>query len=119
MDSDFDLALTQADIDRFAKMGIDTDLLRRAQVRRATDREAREIHRIRFALDKSVGGILFLYRDPITNSVVTCRIRRDNPDISPSGKPVAKYLSRKGDQRHLYFAPNCAELLSDPIVPVV
>lgn len=109
--------LSEGDLKAFAALGIPPDLLERAGVHRVTDVEAREL----LAATKRCGdlaGIVFPYVYPTTGQRVTCRLRRDHPEIE-NGKPKDKYLCPFGDVRHLYFPPGASALLMDISVPVV
>ncbi len=109
-------SLLDSDLSLFARLGIPTHLLERAGIERVTDREAREKYGITGSGD--MGGIAFPYFSPIDDVRRTCRVRRDHPEIE-RGKPKKKYVVPYGDRHHLYFVPGCAELLTDPSVPVV
>ena len=107
--------LTQADLEMFARLGINPELLLRAGIKRVTDLEARQ----EFGL-KGTGhnaGVIFPYLDAAGNRH-TCRIRRDNPEIE-NGKTVRKYLAPYGDRRHLYIVPGDHGLGKDLVIPVV
>jgi len=109
--------LGPADLARFARAGVGEDLLRAAHVRRVTDAEARELYGMRFNSD--LAGIVFPYLNPENGDRWTARLRRDNPEVDPEGKPQNKCVCAHGDNRHLYFPPGAAALLSDVTVPVV
>jgi Domain of unknown function (DUF3854) len=66
-----------------------------------------------------LAGLIFPYLDPHSGRRVTCRLRRDRPEVDAEGKPRNKYLSPYGDNRHLYFAPGAGPLLANQTVPVV
>src|SRR5438034_518430 len=109
--------LDHSDLAGFEQIGVGEDLLRAAQVRRVTDREARDRYGMRFNGDLS--GIVFPYFDPVTGNRVTARLRRDRTETDLEGKPQNKYICPYGDNRHLYFPPGAGELLKDLTVPVV
>ena len=108
--------LTPEDLARFARLGINEELLAAAGVQRVTNREAREKYGITGHGD--MAGILFPYGSPLTGTRCTARLRRDNPEIE-DGRPKNKYISAYGDRRHLYLVPGCADLVSDFTVPIV
>lgn len=110
-------ALGESDLEMFARLGIGADLLADAGVRRVTDAEAFHRYGIRSEGDKT--GILFPYFNPMNADRWTARLRRDNPQVDPEGKPIDKYLCPWGDTRHFYFPPGAGMLLSDVLVPVV
>ncbi len=98
-------------------LGIDADLLARAQVRRVDDRGARDL----LSLNGTAGdfaGIEYPYRDPQTERRHTSRLRLDRPSLKLDGTPDKKYRAPFGDRRHLYFAPGAAALLLDVAAPV-
>ena len=110
--------LATADLKLHADLGIPPSLLAAAQVRRVTDFEAREV----LAVNGKAGnlaGLEYPYIDPDTGQRVTSRVRRDHPPVKPDGSPEAKYMSGYGDNRHLYFPPHCAPMLTDVAIPVV
>jgi hypothetical protein len=108
--------LTPADLTLHERLGIPENLLTRTGVRRVADAEARELlssgHR------GDLAGVVYPYGDPTTKQSVTCRVRRDHPEME-DGKPKNKYLSAYGDSKHLFFPPGASELLTDTSVPVV
>ncbi len=108
--------LTKGDDAMFARFGIDADLLLEAGVRRVTDDQARELLLSRHPGD--LAGIIYPYYNPQSSQSISCRVRRDHPEIE-NGKPRDKYLSAFGDRRHLYFAPGVAGRLADTSVQVV
>lgn len=112
------LPLTDQDIATFQKLGIPPSLLADAQVRRATDREAREDFGIMGPPSKDMSGIIFPYLSPATGYRVTARVRRDHPEIE-DGRPRNKYVSAYGDGRHLYFPPGARSKLQNPSTPIV
>jgi hypothetical protein len=63
-----------------------------------------------------MGGIAFPYLN-MTGQRVTCRVRRDNPEIE-AGKEKNKYISAYGDRKHLYFPPGAAAKLRDSVTPI-
>lgn len=109
-------SLTAADVAAFARLGISAEQLERARIRRVTDAEARSVLSSRHP--GNLAGILFPYLDPVTQRVVTYRLRRDHPELE-DGKPKDKYLSAYGDNRHLYFPPGAGESLADTSTSVV
>ena len=100
----------------FRRLGIDPELLERASVKRVTDAEARQEYGI--TGPGEMDGIVFPYFSPMDGVRRTCRVRRDHPEME-SGKTKRKYVVAYGDRRHLYFVPGCAELMSNPSVPIV
>jgi len=110
--------LTQADLNMFACLGIDAELLSSAGIFRVTDQEARTFG-FQFSSASRLDGLVFPYFNPLTDYRVTSRLRRDHPDVELDGKPKNKYIFARGDNPHLYFPPGCTSLLSDPAVPVV
>lgn len=108
--------LTKTDLELHAGLGITSELLADALVQRVTDHEAREALSSRRA--GNLAGVLYPYLNPINGHRVTCRLRRDHPEVE-GGRPKDKYLSPYGDRRHLYFAPGAALLLADASIPVV
>lgn len=109
-------SLRPADRELHARLGIPADLLDHAGVRRVTDAEARALLSSRHP--GALAGLIYPYHDPQTGQSVTCRVRRDHPEIE-NGKARDKYLSAFGDRRHLYFPPGAAALLADVSVPIV
>ncbi len=113
------LNLTPADFEMFARFGVSSDLLERAGVHRVTDAEARRELGITPDRPGDMAGIIFPYLDPVDGHCATRRLRREHPDIGEDGKVKDKYLCPYGDNRHLYFPPGAAALLSDISVPAV
>jgi hypothetical protein len=113
--------LLAEDLAMFAQIGVKVELLEKAHVCRVTDAESRELYGIELKqLQRAdLSGIVFEYRHPTTGQRVSARLRRDNPEHKPDGRPENKYVSPYGDNRHLYFPPGVAELLKDVSVPVV
>jgi putative DNA primase/helicase len=111
-----DPTLTAGDLELFRRIGVGSELLASAQVRRVTDAEARREYGI--TTNGDMRGVVFPYLDPLTGRRATARLRRDYPEGS-DGKPENKYICPLGDNRHLYFVPGARDLLSDPTVPVV
>ncbi len=111
------LTLTAADVALHQRLGITTEWLEAAKVRRVDDREARELLN-QSRRPGSLAGIVYPYVDPRTQRAVTYRVRRDNPEIE-DGKPKQKYLSPHGDRSHLYFPPDCSERLTDTTTSVI
>ena len=107
--------LTPADLEIFAHLGIDPELLARAGVHRVSDQEAKHEFGLKGTGDNS--GIVFPYFDA-GGRRHTCRLRRDHPDIE-DGKLVRKYLAPYGDRRHLYIVPGDHALGQDLNIPVV
>ncbi len=110
------VALSPVDIERHQRLGIPADLLDLAHVRRVTDQDARTLLSSTHSGD--LAGIVYPYHDPNSGQSISCRVRRDHPEIE-NGTPTAKYLSAYGDRRHLYFAPGAAAGLADTTMPVV
>jgi putative DNA primase/helicase len=109
-------SLTPADIELHARLGIDAALLGAAGVCRVTDAEARRLLSSRHPGD--LAGVVYPYRDPLTNEERTYRLRRDHHEME-NGKPRDKYLSAFGDMKRLYFPPCARELQADPTVLVI
>ena len=108
--------LTPADLEMLRRLGIDPVLLQRAGIERVTDAAARQKYGI--TGPGEMDGIAFPYFSPTDGVRRTCRVRRDHPEME-NGKPKKKYVVAYSDRRHLYFVPGCAELVSNPSVPVV
>jgi hypothetical protein len=108
--------MTEADLATFVRLGITTELLKRAGIERVDGSTAREKYGLKGSGD--FAGIIFPYRDPLTGIRHTCRLRRDRPDIE-AGKESRKYVAPYGDRRHLYFVTGCAEYVQDATIPVV
>ena len=108
--------MTEADVAQHEALGIPKTLLDRAEVRRVSDTEAREL--LGSTHHGDLAGIEYPYIDPTTGKRVTSRVRRDRPEIE-NGKPKKKYLASYGDRRHLYYAPGVSQWFTDPTVPVI
>jgi hypothetical protein len=111
------MTLTAADLELHRQLGIGIDLLIRQQVRRVTDRDARDLLNVS-GKRGDLSGIEYPYLDPHTGRRVTSRIRRDRPELE-QGRPKAKYCSPFGDRKHLYFVTTDAPMLADTHVPVI
>jgi hypothetical protein len=109
--------LTPTDLQMFAALGIDRDVLERAQVRRVSHAQARDDCGIRYH-SNDLAGVAFPYVDPINGNVVGYRVRRDHPEVKADGTPIAKYLFSL-DRRHLYVAPTSATHLTDIQIPAI
>jgi hypothetical protein len=107
--------LTTEDLARHQALGIPPSLLEQAGVERVTDAEARTLLTSRHP--GNLAGVAYPYPDPATGRPLTCRIRRDHPEME-AGKPRDKYLAAFGDSKHLFFPPGAGELLADVRVPV-
>ncbi|MFZ0520345.1 MAG: phage/plasmid primase, P4 family [Candidatus Acidiferrales bacterium] len=107
--------LSPEDLQNFATLGISPGLLKLAGVERVTDGEARENFGITFQGD--LAGIVFPYY--LHGKRVTARLRRDHPERDIAGKIENKYISAKGDRRHLYLPPDSLELLEDQRIPLL
>ncbi len=96
---------TDADRAMFERIGVPAELTVDAGIRRVTDREAR---RYRLVGRGNMAGLLFPYSDPQADELVTCRVRRDNPEPGKNGKPDAKYMTPPADKarRILYYPPD-------------
>jgi hypothetical protein len=111
--------LTCEDRAKFARLGIHEELLAEAGIFRVTDQEAREYgFRLFVQHAASLAGLVYPYFDPSDGHRSTARLRRDKPEII-DGKEENKYISARGDNRHLYFSPAAAELLADKTVTIV
>jgi DNA repair protein RadA/Sms len=109
-------SLQPSDFAGFARLGIGPELLSAAHVQRVDDREAKDVFGIQYSGDKS--GLVFPYY--IRDRRVTARLRRDNPEVDPAGKPQHKYIAAWGDHPHCYFPPNFLETAAaDPDVKLV
>src|SRR5262249_17167532 len=75
---------TPADLAAHAALGITTDMLARAQVRRVDDFDARE--RLTSKHPGDLSGILYPYLSPTNGHATTYRLRRDHPEME-QGKP--------------------------------
>lgn len=106
-------ALTAADLQLHEALGIDADVLARAQVRRVTDAEARELG---LSGHGDLSGVLYLYVQE--GRPVTCRVRRDRPEME-DGKPRRKYLLPYGDRQHVYLSACDLDALNDANVLLV
>ena len=109
--------LHRADLETFARFGIDERLLTAAGVHRVSHQQARDAIGIRYHSDH-LEGIAFPYPDPTSGDLLTYRVRRDHPEIDSTGRPIAKYIAPP-DRHRLFFAPGAQPLLADPVVPVV
>lgn len=109
--------LTPGDLAEFNRFGITADVLHEAGIRRVTDREARDVLTTPHKGD--CAGILFPYCDPLTGHTVTCRVRRDHPEVDATGKRQRKYLAAWGDAPHVYFPPSAGRVLDDVTTPLV
>lgn len=107
--------LTTADVELHARIGVPSDLLEVAQVRRVTDAEARGLLGVQWRGD--MAGIVYPHIHPVSGRPVGYRVRRDHPEIE-GGKPKAKYLSSV-DRAHLFFPPGAGALLTDTSVAIV
>jgi hypothetical protein len=111
--------LTPTDVQAHTDLGISPEMLKRAQVQRVSDYEARDLLAMHgWPATQKLDGVLYPYFAPQNGHVTTRRLRRDHPEIE-NGKPKNKYLSGYGDHKHLYFPPECKTLLSDISAVVV
>src|SRR5437899_6918799 len=108
--------LSTHDLGMFAKIRVSPELLTKAQIKRVTDQEAREILGLNGEHGK-MDGICFPYLSPLTGNRIGARVRRDNPEIE-DGKPKNKYMSGYGDRKHVYTVPGTEGLLNDLETPV-
>ena len=108
--------LRPADLETFARFGIDDALLEAAGVHRVTHEQARDEIGIRYR-SEHLEGIVFPYVDPTSGELRTARLRRDHPEVEADGSPIAKYVEPP-DRHHLFFPPGAQALLADPAVPV-
>ncbi len=106
----------QCSIAAFARLGIGEELLVEARIERVSDQQARDEYGITGPPSSDMGGIAFPYFN-MTGQRVTCRVRRDNPEIE-AGKEKNKYISAYGDRKHLYFPPGAAAKLRDSVTPI-
>jgi hypothetical protein len=108
--------LLPTDVDVFDALGIPSDLIAAADIRRVTHREAVEEVGIRYR-SEHLEGLAFPYRHPETKQLLTFRVRRDHPELDSRGRPIAKYVAPP-DRHHLYFPPGAGALLTDTSVTV-
>src|SRR5580700_2605993 len=101
--------LLPADLDVFAKFKVDSALLEKARVWRATDAQARSERKINGSGNNA--GVIFDYFHPA--DPMQCRASRLRRD---AGKP--KYLCPKGNC-YLYFVPGFSDRLKDTSVLVI
>jgi hypothetical protein len=112
--------LLAADVDTHLRLRIPPELLQAAGVCRVTHCEAVDTYGCKLSQPGAdMSGIVYPYPDPITGNRVSARVKRDNPERKPDGRPDNKYVSAYGDNRHLYFPPGVGELLKDTTVSVV
>src|SRR5262249_9764869 len=109
--------LTTADLALHAALGISPAMLARARVQRLDDRAARQLLSMN-GRHGDMTGVAYPYLHPVTGAILTHRLRRDHPDVE-GGKPKAKYIQAYGDRSHLYFPPECREMLGDTTIPVI
>jgi putative DNA primase/helicase len=114
-----DARLTATDLAQHDALGIPPELLHAAGIVRVTDTEAREHFGLTAPASCALGGLVYPYVHVVTGARVTCRLRRDHPEVDAAGKPIAKYLAPHGDARHLFFAPGAGARLADPTALVV
>lgn len=114
--------LGQADFRSLERSFISRELAEMANLRRVTDPEARQL----LGIDGRRGnfaGVLLPYFNVATGQISGYRLRRDDPDLEDhGGRPVEKnkYMTRRGEGNHLYFAPwTPASWLADTTIPVV
>jgi hypothetical protein len=108
--------LRPADLETFARFGIEASLLEAAGVHRVTHQEARDEIGIRYR-SEHLEGIVFPYVDPTSGELRTARLRRDHPEVEADGSPIGKYLAPP-DRHHLFFPPGAHAVLADPSVLV-
>ena len=76
-------SLAKKDLAMFAKHRIPAELVAEAGIVRVTDQQAREEWHLSAPSKRDLRGLLFPYTDPNNdNRMVTCRVRRDNPEIA-------------------------------------
>src|SRR5439155_6709234 len=107
--------LLPAELEKFARIGVDHTWLAAAGIRHVSDIEARNDYGIQRS-DALLEGIIYPYLHPVTGERVTARLRRTYPDLV-DGKIKNKYLSPYRDNRHLYFPTGAALLPRDASVP--
>jgi hypothetical protein len=112
-----DHSFTEHDVSKFARFGVDVNLLTEAGIRRVSDAQAREY--ITGNTPGDLAGLLFPYLDPETHLPVTCRLRRDHPEVDAAGNPQRKYVTAWGDSPHVYFPPGSGPILADSSTSVV
>src|SRR5687768_15291161 len=101
----------------FERLGVPSDLVDAAKVRRVTHEEAVEEVGIRYKSDH-LEGVYYPNLDPVLRHIRGGRVRRDHPEIEADGRLIAKYVGPP-DRRYLYFAPDAGALLCDASLPVV
>jgi hypothetical protein len=109
--------LRPADLVAFEGLGVPTELLEHAGIRRVTDREARDDCGIHFNRVADLAGILFPGCHPESAVLRGYRVLRDHPEIE-AGKPKDKYVSSK-DLHHWFFLPSPAPRVRDVSQPIV
>lgn len=111
-------SLIERDLAMFGKIGVSIELLEAAHVERVSDRDARERFGIQGPSSRDMAGIVFPYHSHVNGRRVTCRVRRDHPEIE-KGKPKDKYISAYGDRKSLYFPPGAWDKLQGIDTPIV
>lgn len=114
--TDGGFALTEDDLRAFLRLWVGPDLLAANGVIRVTDEESRR--EFGFNGHGDASGIIFPYYDWQTGRRVTCRLRRDHPEIQ-DGKPARKYLAPAGDRRKLFVPKTCHPLIPDKSIRCV
>src|SRR4030095_5186109 len=108
--------LLPGDVEMFGRIRVPLEILERAHVRRVSPHEAQDACGIRYR-SPHLEGLAFPYLDPRNGRELTCRVRRDHPEME-QGKPKAKYLSPP-DRKHLYFPPESSRLLNEISTTVI
>lgn len=111
-------SLTKTDREMFTRLKIQAELVKAAHVERVKDRQGWNKWRLPKPRNGSFAGVVFPYTDRAEAEIVSCRVRRDNPEIKKNGKPDGKYLSPEGTQ-YLYYPPGAAEKLRNPDTIIV
>ena len=110
--------LNDRDVQMFASIRVQIELLEEAHIERVSDTDARERFGVQGQVSKDMAGIVFPYHSYVTGHRVTARVRRDNPEFE-GDKPKNKYISAYGDGRHLYFPPDARQKLQELSTPIV
>jgi hypothetical protein len=81
--------LSSDDLAMFAKIGVPTELLDQADVCRVTDAEARVTYgcELKVLPGADMSGIIFPYLNSLNGLRSSARLRRDNPERKPDGRP--------------------------------
>ena len=111
-------SLIERDLAMFERIGVSGDLLEEAHIERVSDRDARERFGIQGPSSRDMAGIVFPYHSHVNGRRVTCRVRRDHPEIE-NGKPKDKYISAYGDRKSFFFPPGAWDKLQSQTTSIV